>query len=298
MEMSPHPVSASPRTTWTAERPAGGCAGNRSTASSNNGRPVSAQLLANAPRSPFTAGPRTRTTVSRHWDASLASPSHWSAMPNPPLKATSPSQINTLRWPRCEVCVTRQLVRGRNHSTCAPAEAMRPMRSLSMPPRPSESSSTLTRTPARARSLRAPANRSPTDPAQCPKVDRSTVARAAATASSMAGRIRRPLRRTSTRLASVAGTPTRVSRAQRGSTACSAWSAAIGPTLRGPTGAGPGSPGPPPAPSGTRPAPTTRRDRCVRPAARRRRSARRGPPPPPGRTSPGSTPRRGGASAS
>ena len=91
---------------------------------------------------------------------------------------------------------------------CAPA-------SVGSVVRPQESRSTRTRTPAWARAASRVANSVPISPSQYTKVRRSIVCSASSMASSMAGKISSPLRSTSTRLPSVAGTPRTPSRARR-----------------------------------------------------------------------------------
>ena len=101
---------------------------------------------------------------------------------------------------------------------------------------PHASSSTRTRTPA-ARAFREPCARTrvPISPSQYTKVSRSIVCSALSIASSIAGKISSPLRRTSTRLPSVAGTPMTPSRVRRSSSTRSLTSVDVVTAVGSPT---------------------------------------------------------------
>ncbi len=144
--MSFQPTVALPRATCTTDAPRPTCSGNSSD-SSCSGRPVSAQFCANAAASPSTAGPTTRTCVSRHSRSSRASPHHSSAMPTPPVKPVRSSTMSTLRWVRW-FCLNGEIAYGlRNHSTWTPHDCMWAMCADSMSRPPTASRSTRTRTP-------------------------------------------------------------------------------------------------------------------------------------------------------
>ncbi len=119
---------------------------------------ASAQLSRKPPNRSRAAGPSTRTWVSRQWPGSSQLPVHSSAMPTPPVKPTRPSTTRILRWVRLfSLCRVYQRV-GRNQATLAPASSSRSISERSILAAPTASSSTLTSTPASARSARASAN--------------------------------------------------------------------------------------------------------------------------------------------
>ena len=212
--MSLSPVSDAPRTHCTTAEPGWGWSGKRSTSSSNSSGSVSTQLSRNAARSPSTAGPWMRKCVSRH--------SRSFAGVAVPLVGDADAAGEADRLVDDHHLAVRSMV----HLTgpepaerAEPAQRARRRRSMrssevvSIGRAPQASSSTRTRTPARARSASASANwradlALPVDERQ--EVD--GVARRSSIASSIAGKISSPLRRTSMRLPSVAGTPMTPSR--------------------------------------------------------------------------------------
>ena len=221
MHTSAHPVSEAPRTHCTTDRPGCGCCGKRSIPSSNRTASVSAQLSRNAARSPSTAGPVTRKCVSRHSDSSRAFPCHSSAIPTPPVKPTASSTIMTLRWVRWSILLGSNRRSGRNQRTCTPAPSIRSVRERSIGCAPHASKRTRTRTSSRALAASDSANLVPISPCQYTNVRRSIVCSAPSMASSIAGKISSPLRRTSSRFPSVAGTPITPSRVRRIRSVCS-----------------------------------------------------------------------------
>ncbi len=204
--MSCQPKLAEPRTTWTVALPGCSCAVNRS-CSSYSSSWHSAQFWAKAAAMPSTAGPLTRTWVSRHSSGLRASPHHSSAMPTPPVKAVCSSVTSTLRWQRWFWRIGDSRVGLRNQATWTPASAIARSSSGSISLAPKPSSSSRTRTPARARSARAAANSWAMSPRQYTKVIMSTVCRASRTAASIAGKIWSPLRSGTSSLPSVAAMP-------------------------------------------------------------------------------------------
>jgi hypothetical protein len=114
--MSFQPTLALPRETCTHEPPSvRSCSGKRRERSIRSW-PVSAQFCANAADSPSTAGPVTRTCVSRHSCSLRASPHHSSAMPTPPVKPTTSSHTRTLR------CVRWLCLSGESSRPCQTGE--------------------------------------------------------------------------------------------------------------------------------------------------------------------------------
>src|SRR5829696_1716811 len=212
---SDHPLPSLPRSTWTTLSPTFSCSGGNSASSSQMGRLASAQSVLKAATRPSTAGPWMRRWVSRQWSGSSAFPVHSFEVLTPPAKPTSPSTTRTLRWVRLSCSQKRRLLTGRKYSRSMPASRMAATCARASHREPMASRSTRTRTPARARSHRASANSETMSPVPSWKASRSTVDRAARMASSMAGNTSSPLRRTSTRLPSVAGMPMRHSRPRR-----------------------------------------------------------------------------------
>ena len=116
----------------------------------------SSQFSANAPWSPRTTGPRTRTCVSRQWSGPSASPIHSAAIPTPPVIPTLPSATSARRWVRLATRLIAYGFGGRKMSTSAPASRISRIRPRSICAEPSASRITLQRAPSRALSRIAP----------------------------------------------------------------------------------------------------------------------------------------------
>ena len=74
-----------------------------------------------------------RKCRSRQWSASCAWPSHWSAMPTPPVKATVPSTTSSLRWVRLLRRPTLYHLSGRYCWMSTPASHARQVVLIAMP---------------------------------------------------------------------------------------------------------------------------------------------------------------------
>ena len=127
---------------------------------------ASSQFSANAPNSPRTTGPHTRTWVSRQWSGSCASPVHSSAIPTPPVRPTEPSATRILRCVRLASRFAAYALTGRKRETRTPASTILSIRSRSSLTPPIASMITLHSTPARARSHSASATSCAMSPVQ------------------------------------------------------------------------------------------------------------------------------------
>src|SRR5512134_1188777 len=118
------PVDGELRTTWTATVPRGGL-GRGKYAGPPSATPVtSSQLSTKAAWSHSTAGPSTRTSVSRQWSFILPLPTHFSLTPEPPVKPTVPSTTSSRRWLRLLALCSDQGRTGRYRCTSHPAFAI------------------------------------------------------------------------------------------------------------------------------------------------------------------------------
>ena len=178
---------------------------------------VSAQLSRNAARSPSTAGPRIRKCVSRHSCsfAGVAEPLVGDA------DAAGERRSPRRRSSPCGACggspgragaAAAGGTSGRARRLAPSASMQRRVRSGARPRR--RGARAPARRPARARRARC-ANSRPISPSQYTNVRKSIVCSASSIASSIAGKISSPLRSTSMRLPSVAGTPMTPSRVRR-----------------------------------------------------------------------------------
>jgi hypothetical protein len=103
-------------------------------------------------------GPVTRICMSRQMSGWSPWPRHASAMPTPPVKATRPSTISSLRWVRLLMRSMSYQRSGWKYSKCTPPARRACTTSSCMRVEPTQSASTCTRTPARARSVSAATN--------------------------------------------------------------------------------------------------------------------------------------------
>ena len=129
-------------------------------------------------------------------------------MPTPPVNAVASSTIITLRCVRWLIWSRRRRCSGRNQRTDdAGLFQHAEQRSLDRPRTPRVEQHPHPHAVPRTRRRARCANSRPMRPSQYTKVRKSIVLSASSIAASIAGKISSPLRSTSTRLPSVAGTP-------------------------------------------------------------------------------------------
>ena len=162
-----------------------GRSGSGNASAGNSSCVVSCQFSANACCISRTAGPRTRTLLSRHDSPLTPSPRHLSSMPNPPVIPTRPSTRTILRWLRARSSWPGT---GRERRTLQPAPVSGATSSSVKERLPTASTRIRHCTPARARAAIAVIRRFETSPSAQMKLTIWMLRRAFAISATMASK--------------------------------------------------------------------------------------------------------------